>query len=87
MILLTDGSQTRDAGAEDPKKIADELRADGINILVVGIGNGINPTELAQIAGYPQNMYCASNFDKAIGNDFISSFKKFACGKGNDAMF
>ena len=87
LILLTDGSQTQDAGAEDPKDIADELRADGINILVVGIGNGINQNELTQIAGYPQNMYSASSFDEAIRNDFISSFKKIACGKGNDAMF
>ena len=87
LILLTDGSQTQDAGAEDPKDIADELRADGINILVVGIGHEINQTELTQIAGYPQNMYSASRFDEAIRNDFTSSFKKIACGKGNDAMF
>ena len=87
LILLTDGSQTPDAGAEDPRDIADEFRADGINVLVVGIGNGVNPTELAQIAGYPQNLYRSSSFDEAIGDDFISSFKKINCQKGNDVMF
>ena len=87
LILLTDGSQTRDAGAEDPGEIVDEFRADGINVLVVGIGNGVNPTELAQIAGYPQNLYRSSSFDEAIGDDFISSFKKINCQKGNDVMF
>ena len=87
LILLTDGSQTPDPGAEDPGEIADEFRADGINVLVVGIGNGVNQTELAQIAGYPQNLYSASSFDEAIGDDFISSFEKINCQKGNDIMF
>ena len=37
LILLTDGSQTPDADAEDPCKIADEIRDSGISILVVGM--------------------------------------------------
>ena len=32
LIVLTDGSQTKDAGAEDPGDVADEIRKSGINI-------------------------------------------------------
>ena len=83
LILLTDGSQTQDAGAEDPGDIAEELRADGINILVVGIGNGINATELAHIAGEQKKVYSADTFDKLIGPDFVTSIKKDSCDIGN----
>ena len=87
LILLTDGSQTQDAGAEDPGDIADELRADGINILVVGIGNGINATELAHIGGGQKNVYSADSFDKLIGADFVRSIKKDSCEIGNAVLF
>merc|ERR1712168_1452028 len=50
LILLTDGSQTADADAEDPGDIADELRAVGISLIVVGIGAGTNQTELNHMA-------------------------------------
>ena len=41
LILLTDGSQTQDVGAEDPGDVAEQLRKDGVSILVVGIGSGV----------------------------------------------
>ena len=86
LIMLTDGSQTQDAGAEDPGDIADELRADGINILVVGIGKGINETELEHIAGSQQTVFSAATFDELIGNDFIASIKKGSCDQGNKVV-
>ena len=42
LIVLTDGSQTQDAGAEDPGDVAEELRNAGIRVLAIGIGKGIN---------------------------------------------
>ena len=87
LILLTDGTQTPDSGAEDPGDVADELRADGINIFAVGIGNGINQTELAEIAGSPQNVYSASSFDEIVGDNFTTLREKITCKKGNDVMF
>ena len=86
LILLTDGSQTQDAGAEDPGDIAEELRADGINILVVGIGQGVNETELAHISGDPKNVYSASSFDELIANDFVASIKRGSCEQGNECV-
>ena len=40
IILLTDGTQSQDDDAEDPAKIAAELRGSGISTIVVGIGSG-----------------------------------------------
>ena len=42
IILLTDGKQTKAKGAEDPAKIAAELRRSKISTIVVGIGRGKN---------------------------------------------
>ena len=83
LILLTDGSQTQDAGASQPGDIAEELRADGINILAVGIGQGVDKTELREIAGNLQSVYISDNFDKIIGPDFISVIANTICEAGN----
>ena len=38
LIQLTDGKQTSAVDAEDPGKVADELRAMGVIVVVIGIG-------------------------------------------------
>ena len=67
VILLTDGSQTKDTGAEDPAAIAEELRNSGIVVLVIGIGSGVNPSELDKIAGGADNSFNAASFDELVG--------------------
>ena len=81
LILLTDGRQKQYAGASQRGDIADELRADGINILAVGIGQGVNKTELREIAGNLQSVYISDN--KIIGPDFISVIANTICEAGN----
>lgn len=83
LFLLTDGSQTQDAGAEDPGDVADELRKDGINIIVIGVGKGVNNTELAHIAGGSGNAYSAASFDELIASDFVKEVKTKSCSEGN----
>ena len=83
LVLLTDGSQVQGSGAADLKEIADELRADGIDILVVGIGSHINTTELIEIAGNRENVYISFSFDKLIADNHVSSIKKNTCERGN----
>ena len=82
LILLTDGSQTQDVGAEDPADIAGEIRKQGINMMTVGIGPGVNSTELARIAGGKKNVYQAESFDVLIGKTFLESVTKAGCEKG-----
>lgn len=85
LILLTDGSQTQDAFAEEPRYVAGALRANGINIVVVGIGNAVNKTELKEIAGNWDSVYLPDNFDKLI-RDFVSPVVNKSCEAGNDGI-
>ena len=77
LILLTYSSPVQNARVGE---IADELRADGINILVVGIGRYMNATELLQIADSQQNLYITNNL---YASNFVSSTKKDTCERGN----
>ena len=83
LILLTDGSQTKDAGAEDPAAIADEIRRSGIAVILVGIGAGVNQVELDKIAGGPENAFSAASFDELVGGTFIQEFSEKACKEGS----
>ena len=82
LIVLTDGSQTQDAGAEDPGDVADEIRNAGIRVIAVGIGKGVNTTELAHIAGDDKNVFSAGSFDELISSDFLQSVNKAGCDEG-----
>ncbi|XP_065653362.1 uncharacterized protein LOC136080515 isoform X2 [Hydra vulgaris] len=80
LILLTDGSQTFSAKQEDPYIIADEIRNDGVSIIAIGIGEGINKTELSRIAGKDEYIYNADTFEELKKMDFLKRIKKFICG-------
>ena len=79
LLLLTDGSQTPSADAEDPATIAEELRKSGITLLVVGMGSGVNPTELAKIAGGDDKAFSAATFNDLLSDDFMKSVQDKAC--------
>lgn len=81
LILLTDGSQTKDNDAENPTQIAEELRKNGINIIVVGIGPEVNNQELENI-GKTGNVYSAASFDELIGSNFVHKIKEASCKIG-----
>ncbi|XP_066915372.1 collagen alpha-6(VI) chain-like [Clytia hemisphaerica] len=76
---VNDGSQTQDVGAEDPGNVAEELRSMGYKVLAVGIGSGVNSTELAHIAGNKANVYSAVTFDELISQDFLGTVNKAGC--------
>ena len=81
LILLTDGSQTQDADAEDPALFADEIRSKGISLLVVGIGRGVNMAELSRMAGGEGNVFTADSFDQLIREDFVEKLVAGSCSK------
>lgn len=82
LIVLTDGSQTQDAGAEDPGDVAKELRDRGIRVLSVGIGKGVNTTELAHIAGGKENVFSAASFDQLVSREFLDKVNSAGCKEG-----
>ena len=82
IILLTDGSQTWNEGAEDPVVIAKELRKLGIRIIVVGIGDEIKYSELNGIAGKNNRVFTADSFDQLISEEFIQKISSNTCDYG-----
>ena len=79
IILLTDGSQTKDADAVDPGIIADEIRRMGIKLTVIGIGDRVDGKELLHMAGDASNVYRAKSFDQLTSSSFIESVSKSSC--------
>ena len=55
--------------------IADELRRDGITIVVVGVGDGVVLTELRHIAGGKQNLFVADSFDELVSDSFVEKVR------------
>ena len=87
IILLTDGSQTKDADAVDPGGIAEELRQSGIKLIVVGIGKNVNVAEMLRIAGRASNVYEARNFDQLTSRKFIDQISKSSCEQSKSKYF
>ena len=82
LILLTDGTQTQDVGAEDPGDITDEIRQSGVIVLVIGIGPGTNQTELNHMAGGADNAFSAASFEELVGGEFITMITNRSCSEG-----
>ena len=83
LILLTDGSQTQDADAEDPSIIANEIRSRGIKLLVIGIGAGVDQAELLKLGGNKKdNVFTASTFEDLIDAPFIDAVTNSSCNAG-----
>lgn len=79
LIVLTDGSQTKYASAEDPGNVAIEIAKSGIHVIVIGIGRGIDRRELDHMAGGPGKALVAQNFDELISSEFIQRIIPFIC--------
>ena len=82
LILLTDGSQTNDIGAESPSKIANEIRQTGISTVVIGIGSGIDKSELLRIAGSKDLVFNADSFAELISVPFVNQVSDTSCEIG-----
>ena len=84
LILLTDGSQTNEAGAEDPALITEELRNSGITVFVIGIGSGVDINELNDMAGGADQAFTAASFDELIGGEFVNNITQKSCEAGRE---
>jgi len=79
LILLTDGTQTPDPGAEDPSVIAEELRNYGIHFIVIGVGHGTDKKELDKMAGGGGKAFTVESFDKLLNTEFIDKLTVKTC--------
>ena len=85
LILITDGKQSPDNGAEDPSVIAKELRKAGIHIIAIGVGSDtdISKQELDGIASDGKAV-TAENFDNLINEEFIEKLTAKTCEEGKN---
>ena len=82
IVLFTDGTQTKNDNYEDPAGISEELRNEGINLLVVGMGQDTNVTELIKIAGGTENVFNKISFADLLENQFINDIRETSCKIG-----
>ena len=79
LFVLTYGSQILSERAESPGIVAEELRASGISLIVVGIGSHINENDLIRIAGWKEDAYKVESFDDLLSEEFLKSVGGNAC--------
>ena len=80
LVLITDGAQTVTPTSEDPALIARELRSDSrINVIVVGIGSGVDAKELEKIADGSENLFLAQDFKQLVSDAFVRRVQEKAC--------
>ena len=86
LILLTDGTQTKSKGAEDPGNVMEEIRSSGVETIVIGIGTGTDAEELDHMAGGSGKAYSAKSFDELIGGDFVTKLTEQTCKAGKSFL-
>ena len=86
LIMLTDGTQTKSAGAEDPGDVMAEIRKTGVETIVIGIGTGTDADELDHMAGGKGKAYSAKSFDELIGGDFVTKLTQQTCKAGKNFL-
>ena len=82
LFLLTDGSQSKENDSEDPAKIADEMRSEGIRIIAIGIGINVDQNALEDIAGGKSDTFSAKSFNELISKEFIKRVVNKKCDLG-----
>ena len=86
VIVIIGSSQTRDAGAEDPRVIAEKLKSERISIVVIAIGKEVEKSEMKRIFG-ASNLYIVRSIDSLFSeNSKLQSVKKEMCAKGNNIV-
>ena len=88
LILMTDGTQSQDADAEDPNRIASEIRNKGIKLVIIGIGTGVDKKELLKLGGnHKEDIFTASTFEELLKAPFIDAVTKSSCDAGTQSIF
>ena len=86
-LVLTDGTQTpepsQDEAEDNLLAAAQNLQNRDIDVLALGIGRGVDPFQLLNIASNENNMYVAKAFDEIL--NVVGQLTKREClGELND---
>ncbi len=75
VIVFTDGRS-----ADDPGRVADQMRSIGHKVFAVGITNQIDQSQLRAIGGKGKNVFRVKNFQK-LNRRLKNSITSHICGK------
>lgn len=79
--MITDGKQTVDKGPYTPlDKASQPLKDKGVFVYALGIGKGVEPEQLQQIATNRQGVFVAPSFDGL--KPMIRTILNSVCGEG-----
>ena len=86
-LVLTDGTQTPEPSPEEAEDnliaAAQSLHNKDIDVLALGIGRGVDPFQLLNIASNENNLYVAKAFDEML--NVVGQLTKREClGELND---
>lgn len=79
LILMTDGKQTVEIDSVDLALAIKPIHEAGIKVIVIGIGPGVDPVELASIAEDPKDIYYAKDFNQLRSSNFITNITEASC--------
>ncbi len=79
LILLTDGEQTKDAGAINPAKAVARFHDAGIKVIVIGIGKNVVFDELKRMVKSRDNLFRAADFEQLKSDQFVKSIIGTTC--------
>jgi len=95
LIMLTDGVQSTfekiggkwvKARYENPGDVIKDLRKDGIQVIVVGMGKGVNMPLITKIAGGAKYAFYASNFANLATPSFLNDVKGRSCVAAEESL-
>jgi len=91
LIMLTDGKQTttlrgRRVRYEDPGAVIKDLRKDGIQVLVVGMGSGVSMPLISKMAGGDKYAFYARDFAKLATPSFLNDVKGRSCDAAESSL-
>merc|ERR1712154_659586 len=86
LIMLTDGKQTRTSRYEDPAAVIKDVRKDGIQVIVVGMGTGVQLRRIIQMAGGEKYAFYARDFAKLATPAFLNDMKSRSCDAAQESL-
>ena len=82
IVLLTDGVQSKDAGAQTLLQAALPLHESKIKVLAVGVGGNVKKEELLRAVKSENDIYIANDFDQLSSGAFVDAVATASCIKG-----
>ena len=76
-MVITDGEQTQAPNTKNLKDVSEPLRKEGVQVLALGIGSGVNPDELRLMVERDEDVLLAKSFDDLLVK--VNSLVKSTC--------